>query len=67
MIHKYSFFLLITVLLLLTGCDSSPPTKVPSLDMPLMAEAIRFIGVCGVVCSLIWGASIVISSMQRKD
>ncbi len=28
--------------------------------------AIRFVGVCGVVCSLIWGTSIVVVSRNRK-
>ncbi len=51
------------------GCESSPPAPTP--DVTSLSDAIKFVAVCGVITSIIWGGAIVwreyIKNKRPKD
>ena len=51
--------------LFLVGCDTGKPAPV-SVDAPLLASALRWVGSCAVVCSALGAAALVIASHNRR-
>jgi hypothetical protein len=50
--------------LLLAGCDRT--VSPVSVDAPLLAAAMKWVGVCAVLCSTIGGACLVIATRKRR-
>jgi hypothetical protein len=50
------------ILLGLAGCGLTSP---PPVDFSTLASALKFVGVCSVLCSLIWGFSIVTAAKNN--
>jgi hypothetical protein len=51
-------------LLATAGCAG--PHLTPPMDLEPFSQALRFLGVCSVLCSLIWGISLIVSSRNRR-
>ena len=55
------------VVLLLTACgETKPPERSVSMDMPVLAESLRFVGMCAVACSALGSLALVWSSFLRS-
>ncbi len=70
---KHSLTKTITILpvlfagfLLLTGCDSSGGAGDVTIDAPALSGALKFLGVCSIICSMIWGASLIAGSNRYE-
>lgn len=50
-------------LLALTGCNETPPQ---TIDAPQLASALKWLGVCGVLCSLCGALGLIIASRNRR-
>ena len=50
----------VTVLILIAGCSPQAP------DLAPFAEAIRWLGICLVISSLIWAVGLVLFGRSRK-
>ena len=57
------------VLLALAGCNESikpPPTQI--IDAPLLSEALKWVGGCGVICSFLGATALIVASRRTfKD
>ena len=55
--------------LLLTGCDSSGGAGAGNvtIDAPALSGALKFLGVCSIICSLIWAVSLVFGSNRYEE
>ena len=67
MIHSITKILalspvLFACLLLLAGCDGGGGSGNVTIDAPALSGALKFLGVCSVICSIIWAASLVTGS-----
>ena len=70
---------LLLACLILAGCSGDPPfggsvfpRRQPQIiqktDFKPLAEGMKFVGICSVVCSTIWGASLITTAnIKRKD
>lgn len=68
--HRFTITLLtLFVVLGLSGCDGPtkpPPTQI--IDAPLLAEALKWVGGCGVICSFLGATALIIASRRTfKD
>ncbi|EIP96376.1 hypothetical protein OpiT1DRAFT_00791 [Opitutaceae bacterium TAV1] len=53
----------------LAGCGLGQPPPVPSrqiIDAPRLAESLKWVGSCAVLCSLLGGVALVIASGRRR-
>jgi hypothetical protein len=53
------------VVLGLTGCNEPakpPPTQI--IDAPLLSEALKWLGGCGVICSFLGATALIIASRR---
>ena len=48
--------------LALAGCSAPPPVQV---DAPLLASALKWVGICAVVCSALGAAALIIASRRK--
>ena len=55
---------LLLVALVLAGCDH--PGSPVSVDAPQLAAALKWVGVCSVICSTIGGLALVIATRKRR-
>ncbi len=51
-------------LLLLAGCNE--PTQPVQVDAPQLANSLRWVGVCAVLCSTIGGVCLVLASRNQR-
>ena len=59
---------LLVGVLLLTGCDSSSgDAGNVTIDAPALSGALKFLGVCSIICSLIWAVSLVFGSNRYEE
>ena len=60
---------LLVGVLLLTGCDSSGGAGAGNvtIDAPALSGALKFLGVCSIICSLIWAVSLVFGSNRYEE
>ena len=49
--------------LMLAGCEEQKPVTV---DAPLLAYSLRWVGVCAVLCSAIGGVCLVLAARNRR-
>lgn len=50
----------------LSGCDGGSPPPPPTIDAPKLAEAFKWLGVCGVICSALGATGLIIASRNRR-
>ena len=55
---------LLTCVLLLAGCNE--PNAPVQVDAPQLADSLKWVGVCAVLCSTIGGVCLVIASRNRR-
>ena len=53
-------------LLILPGCNDSAPPPPQSIDAPLLASSLKWLGVCGVLCSVCGATGLIIASRNRR-
>ena len=60
---------LLVGVLLLAGCDSSGGggSGNVTIDAPALSGALKFLGVCSIICSLIWAVSLVFGSNRYEE
>ena len=56
--------LLMGVIPLLAGCDK--PVSPVSVDAPQLADSLKWVGVCAVLCSTIGGAALIMATRNRR-
>jgi len=64
LLSPFALLLVGLALLGLSGCSLLQP---PPVDFAPMAAALKFVGVCSVLCSLIWGSSIVAAAKHHQN
>jgi len=50
----------------LAACRKPPPPPPPTIDAPKLAEAFKWLGVCGVICSALGATGLIIASRNRR-
>lgn len=50
----------------LVGCDGGKPPPPPTIDAPKLASALKWLGVCGVLCSVCGATGLIIASRNRR-
>lgn len=55
----------VLVLIALAGCNEQPPPPV-TVDAPKLAESLKWLGVCGVLCSGLGATGLIIASRNRR-
>ena len=58
-----------SVLIGLAGCnDPAPPPPPPQIiDAPQLSKAIKWLGVCGVLCSVCGAVGLIVASRNRRN
>lgn len=50
----------------LVGCDEQRPPPPQTVDAPKLAESIKWLGTCAVLCSTLGATALVIASRNRN-
>ena len=77
MMTPINILILIITILFFSGCSGPPfdggilPHRQPQIiqkptDFKPLAEGMKFVGICSVVCSTIWGASLITTANIRR-
>lgn len=77
MMTAINLLILIISILFFSGCSGPPfdggilPRRQPQViqkptDFKPLAEGMKFVGICSVVCSSIWGASLITTANIRR-
>lgn len=58
--------IVVMVVIGLSGCSKPQPPPPPTIDAPKLAESLKWLGVCGVICSALGATGLIIASRNRR-
>lgn len=59
-------FPMLLLCIVLAGCSQPPPPPPQIIDAPQLSAALKWLGVCGVLCSALGATGLIIASRNRR-